>query len=66
MNWMNDKVFAVREKSIECVKHLIQYLGPAWTQQNVMPKILQFLQVPNYLYRMTILFVIQVTIGGNN
>lgn len=32
MGWMQDKVFEVRVKAIDCVKNLVLYLGSPWVE----------------------------------
>mmetsp|Transcript_58471 Transcript_58471/g.81103 ORF Transcript_58471/g.81103 Transcript_58471/m.81103 type:complete len:197 (+) Transcript_58471:618-1208(+) len=58
IDWLSDRIYGVREAAIACVKTLTQILGPQWAEKQLFPKIISFQNNPNYLHRMTILFII--------
>jgi len=57
---LSDKVYSVREIGVGCVKDLIEALGSQWAERQLLPKLLLIQGNSNYLYRMTIIFIIQV------
>lgn len=76
IDWLSDRIYGVRYNSsglskslnisirdaaIRCIKNLIDSLGSQWAEKQLFPKIIPFQSNPNYLHRMTLLFIIQVT-----
>jgi serine/threonine-protein phosphatase 2A regulatory subunit A len=61
MDWLADRVFAVREAAINSVKQLVEILGSQWAEKNILAKIIGFQTFPNYLQRLTVLFTIAVS-----
>ena len=58
LDWLNDKVFAIREAAIANLRELSQIVGPKWLEKHAIPKVLSFQRDTNYLYRLTTLFSI--------
>jgi len=59
MDCLADKVYSVREVGVACVKSLIEALGSQWAERQLLPKLLLIQGNSNYLYRITIIFIIQ-------
>jgi len=59
IDWLSDRIYGVREAAIKCVKSLIEILGSQWAEKQLFPKIIPFQSNPNYLHRMTLVFIIQ-------
>lgn len=51
MDRLSDKVYSVREATINTVKKLCQKLGNAWCEKQALSIITGFQANPNYLYR---------------
>lgn len=49
-----------REAAIKCVKELMEVLGSQWSERVLFPKLVASLEGSIYLYRVTLLFIIQV------
>ena len=62
IDWLSDRIYGVRDAAIRCIKNLIDSLGSQWAEKQLFPKIIPFQSNPNYLHRMTLLFIIQVTL----
>lgn len=58
MNLLSDRVFAVREASIETFRKIISQFGIKWAKDYALSKIMELSTNQNYLYRMTTLFTI--------
>jgi serine/threonine-protein phosphatase 2A regulatory subunit A len=58
IDWLGDKVFAVRESAQNAILDLITYLGTPWCEKNILPKVLNFANINNFIHRMTFLFVL--------
>jgi len=59
IDWLSDRIYGVRESAIRCIRSLIDILGSQWAEKQFFPKIIPFQSNPNYLHRMTLLFIIQ-------
>jgi serine/threonine-protein phosphatase 2A regulatory subunit A len=59
IDWLSDRIYGVREAAIRCIRGLIDTLGSQWAEKQLFPKIIPFQSNPNYLHRMTLLFIIQ-------
>ncbi|WZZ01846.1 hypothetical protein YC2023_074174 [Brassica napus] len=55
MQWLQDKVHSIREAAANNVKRLAEEFGPEWAMQHIVPQVLEMINNPHYLYRMTIL-----------
>jgi serine/threonine-protein phosphatase 2A regulatory subunit A len=62
MSWLGDNVFSIREAATINLKKLTEVFGVDWAKQAIVPKVLQMGAHPNYLYRMTTIFAITVSI----
>ncbi|PRQ54697.1 hypothetical protein RchiOBHm_Chr1g0316561 [Rosa chinensis] len=75
MQWLNDKkakkkkkknlmlllfVYSIRDAAANNVKRLAEEFGPDWAMQHIVPQVLEMINNPHYLYRMTILHVISL------
>ncbi|OEL21536.1 Serine/threonine-protein phosphatase 2A 65 kDa regulatory subunit A beta isoform, partial [Dichanthelium oligosanthes] len=76
MQWLEDKVFSIRDAAANNLKRLAEEFGPEWAMQHIIPQVIYLLsehlifaflpQVlekinnPHYLYRMTILQAISL------
>ncbi|CAL5442214.1 unnamed protein product [Camellia sinensis] len=73
MQWLKDKVYSIRDAAANNVKRLAEEFGPEWAMQHIIPQVLTWLPTeerlvtwfvldminnPHYLYRMTILHAI--------
>ncbi|KAJ1436236.1 HEAT, type 2 [Sesbania bispinosa] len=55
MQWLQDKVHSIREAAANNLKRLAEEFGPEWAMQHIIPQVLEMINNPHYLYRMTIL-----------
>jgi len=60
MTWLVDCVFSIREAATENLQQLTETFGVDWAKEVIFPKVLSMCDHPNYLYRMTTLFSINV------
>merc|ERR1712063_20122 len=58
MGWLVDPVFSVREAASNNFKELIDVFGVEWARNNIMPRVLEFCNHPNYMYRGTTLLCV--------
>jgi len=52
MDRLSDRVYGVREGTLNTLKKMCQKLGPAWCEKQALPIICNFQTNQNYLYRM--------------
>lgn len=62
MSWLGDTVFSIREAATVNLKKLTDVFGVQWARNTIIPKVLQMGVHPNYLYRMTTIFAITVSL----
>jgi len=55
MQWLQDKVHSIRDAAANNLKRLAEEFGPEWAMQHIVPQVLEMVNNPHYLYRMTIL-----------
>merc|ERR1719263_2067145 len=55
IEWLKDQVHAIRQAAAMNLKKLSEQFGEQWTQEFVLPKILDMVDNPHYLYRMAVL-----------
>jgi hypothetical protein len=48
---LKDKVYAVRRKAIDCLANYITIFGAPWFEKNLLPKLIPFQKINNYLQR---------------
>ncbi|XP_024174313.1 serine/threonine-protein phosphatase 2A 65 kDa regulatory subunit A beta isoform [Rosa chinensis] len=60
MQWLNDKVYSIRDAAANNVKRLAEEFVPDWAMQHIVPQVLEMINNPHYLYRMTILHAISL------
>ncbi|MQK22460.1 hypothetical protein EI013_29255, partial [Escherichia coli] len=60
MQWLKDKVYSIRDAAANNVKRLAEEFGPDWAMQHIIPQVLDMINDPHYLYRMTILHAISL------
>lgn len=60
---LSDRAFAVRQKAIDCIKRLAERLGGRWAEKYVLPKLMDFVNHSNYLYRQNSLFGVKVILS---
>jgi len=58
VSWLHDTVFAIRQAAIQNIRKLTQVFGVAWAQNCIIPSALLLHSHPNYLHRLTVLYVI--------
>ncbi|KAK8459538.1 hypothetical protein SEVIR_2G159100v4 [Setaria viridis] len=54
------KVFSIRDAAANNLKRLAEEFGPEWAMQHIIPQVLEKINNPHYLYRMTILQAISL------
>ena len=62
LSWLGDNVFSIREAATVNLKKLTEAFGVEWSKINIVPKVLAMGSHPNYLYRMTTVLAITVSI----
>ena len=62
MSWLGDCVYSIREAATNNLKRLTEVFGVKWAKYAIFPKILTMSQHANYLYRITTLFALSVSI----
>ncbi|KVH97580.1 Armadillo-like helical [Cynara cardunculus var. scolymus] len=60
MQWLQDKVYSIREAAANNLKRLAEEFGADWAMQHIVPQVLEMVNNPHYLYRMTILSAISL------
>lgn len=60
LSLLGDRAYAVRDAAIESFKKIMVQFGPEWTKEKALPRILEFAKHNNYLYRMTLLFAMNI------
>jgi serine/threonine-protein phosphatase 2A regulatory subunit A len=66
MSWLGDIVFSIREAATLNLKKLIDVFGIEWARQAIVPRVVTMATHPNYLYRMTTIFAITVSLLSPN
>jgi serine/threonine-protein phosphatase 2A regulatory subunit A len=62
MTWLGDTVFSIREAATINLKKLTDVFGVEWAKQTIIPKVMAMREHTNYLYRMTTIFAITVSL----
>ncbi len=62
MSWMGDTVFSIREAATINMKKLTEVFGIEWARVMIIPRILAMGKHGNYMYRMTTVFAITVSV----
>jgi serine/threonine-protein phosphatase 2A regulatory subunit A len=62
MSWLGDTVFSIREAATVNLKKLTEVFGVEWAKVQIVPKVMGMGQHPNYLFRMTTVQAITVSI----
>jgi hypothetical protein len=62
LSWLGDAVFSIRDAATTNIKKLVEIFGYDWAKNTVLPQVMQMAQNENYLYRMTTLFTLSVSI----
>jgi len=62
MTWLGDTVFSIREAATINLKKLTDVFGVEWAKTTIIPKVMDMREHPNYLYRMTTIFAITVSL----
>ncbi|KAK4773919.1 hypothetical protein SAY87_028938 [Trapa incisa] len=60
MQWLQDKVYSIRDAAANNLKRLAEEFGPDWAMGHIIPQILEMSKHPHYLYQMTILHAISL------
>ncbi|KAJ3028266.1 hypothetical protein HDV00_010537 [Rhizophlyctis rosea] len=63
MSWLGDCVFSIREAATVNLRKLTEVFGVEWAKQAIIPKILEMGRHSNYLYRMTTVFALTVSMS---
>lgn len=63
MAWLGDPVFSIREAATVNLRKLTEVFGVDWAKSAIIPKVLAMGSNPNYLFRMTTIFAITVSLG---
>lgn len=63
MSWLGDNVFSIREAATVNLKKLTDIFGVSWAQTTILPKIVAMAGHTNYLYRMTTVVCLTVSIS---
>ncbi|KAF9593164.1 hypothetical protein IFM89_020460 [Coptis chinensis] len=58
--WLEDKVYSIRDAAANNLKRLAEEFGPEWAMQHIVPQVLDMINNPHYLYRMTILHAVSL------
>jgi serine/threonine-protein phosphatase 2A regulatory subunit A len=62
MSWLGDTVYSIREAATVNLKKLTDVFGVDWAKAAIVPKVMGMGQHPNYLFRMTTVQAITVTL----
>jgi serine/threonine-protein phosphatase 2A regulatory subunit A len=63
MSWLGDTVFSIRESATLNLKKLTEVFGVEWARVAIVPKVMGMGQHPNYLFRMTTVQAITVSVS---
>ena len=61
LSWLGDNVFSIREAASVNLKKLTEVFGVEWAKTTIVPKVLGMASHPTYLYRMTTVLTIIVS-----
>lgn len=62
LSWLGDTVFSIREAATINLKKLTEVFGVEWAKNVIVPKVLAMANHPNYLYRMTTVMAVTVSL----
>lgn len=62
LSWLGDTVFSIRDAATSNLKKLSDVFGCDWAKESILPRIIETAQNENYLYRMTTLFTLTVSL----
>jgi len=62
MSWLGDTVYSIREAAIKNLSKLTKIFGSDWAKSTVIPQVLTYAKHSNYLYRLTMIFALTVSI----
>lgn len=62
MSWLGDTVYSIREAATINLKKLTEVFGVEWAKVAIVPKVMGMGQHPNYLFRMTTVQAITVSL----
>lgn len=62
MSWLGDNVYSIREAATINLKKLTEIFGVPWAQCTILPKIVAMAGHANYLYRMTTVLCLTVSV----
>lgn len=57
--WLSDSVYAIRDAATKNLRELAETFGAEWAVSNIVPKLVELVKNPHYLYRITILTAIE-------
>lgn len=60
--WLGDCVYSIREAATVNIRRLVETFGVEWARHAIVPKVLAMYEHPNYLYRMTTLFAVNLLV----
>ncbi|KAF3489219.1 hypothetical protein F2Q69_00054270 [Brassica cretica] len=60
MQWLQDKVYSIREAGANNLKRLAEEFGSEWAMQHLVPQVLEMVNNPHYLHMMMALRVISL------
>lgn len=63
LSWLGDNVYSIREAASVNLKKLTEVFGVEWAKNTIVPKVLGMSTHPAYLYRMTTVLTIIVSIA---
>ena len=63
MSWLGDNVYSIREAAAINIKKLTEVFGVEWAKIAIVPRVVSMGNHPNYLYRMTTVLCITVSLS---
>lgn len=60
VKWLEDKIFAIREAALECLKDFAEIFGKEWFEKQALPSILVLHENPVFANRITPLLSVSV------
>lgn len=63
MSWLGDPVFSIREAATANLRKLTEVFGVEWAKVTIIPRIVQMGSHANYLFRMTTVFALTVSVS---
>jgi serine/threonine-protein phosphatase 2A regulatory subunit A len=63
LQWLSDRVYSIREAAAVNLQKLAEVFGAEWAKTHIMPKVMELMANPHYLYRMSVIKTMTLLAG---